>query len=335
MPPVPCSCGDCWWPWGFRGAWWAAAIFAVHPVNVESVAWIAERKNLLAMAFAIPAFHAFVNWTDSGHSKNYWAAMGFFVLALAAKASVVALPALIATVVCGCASLSQPLPALSRRLPLVGTGLIAILAMLSWSWAGVHASHEKLWRDQLAKFPNTSLAHNILGTILSGRGKLRQAEEHFRQASALEPKDPIILTNLGTVTIDQGRAAEAAEFLGQAMRTRFGDPRAYISNSTLRIKGGDLEAGLDLLKEAAGRYPENTEVTSAAGASLLLADRPAEAIPFLIQCEQIEPRNAFVKWDLARAYEALGRRERARNYRRAALHLNPDLDGYRLPSGGR
>jgi protein O-mannosyl-transferase len=48
------------------GAYWAALLFAVHPVNVESVAWIAQRKNTLSMIFFVASIYFFVRTRWSG-----------------------------------------------------------------------------------------------------------------------------------------------------------------------------------------------------------------------------------------------------------------------------
>jgi len=84
------------------GAWLAAVLFALHPVNVESVAWIAELKNVLAMGFYLGALRAFLNggWTSSATAnrwgrnewQSYLAALLLFLLALLSKGSAVVLP---------------------------------------------------------------------------------------------------------------------------------------------------------------------------------------------------------------------------------------------------
>lgn len=52
------------------GAWLAAAAFALHPVCVESVAWVTERKNTLSLVLCLLAAHAFLAWRDAREARQ-------------------------------------------------------------------------------------------------------------------------------------------------------------------------------------------------------------------------------------------------------------------------
>ena len=70
-----------------------AAIFAVHPAHVESVAWIAERKDVLSTLFWLLTTWSYLRFTDNTKNTNfYWLAVVFFAFGLAAKPMLVTLP---------------------------------------------------------------------------------------------------------------------------------------------------------------------------------------------------------------------------------------------------
>lgn len=69
-----------------------AALFAVHPLHVESVAWIAERKDVLSTLFALLSLWAYAAYARNGRRAAYLGALFWFALGLMSKPMLVTLP---------------------------------------------------------------------------------------------------------------------------------------------------------------------------------------------------------------------------------------------------
>ena len=70
----------------------AAALFALHPLNVETVVWIAERKNLLSMAFFLLALGAYRRYTLKPAGSRYAVVALLYALGLMAKPQIITFP---------------------------------------------------------------------------------------------------------------------------------------------------------------------------------------------------------------------------------------------------
>jgi protein O-mannosyl-transferase len=81
---------------GCTGLTWpslmVAALFALHPINVESVAWAAERKNTLSMTFFLLAMQAYGRYVKRSSARTYAAVAALFALGLMTKPEIITLP---------------------------------------------------------------------------------------------------------------------------------------------------------------------------------------------------------------------------------------------------
>lgn len=75
------------------GAWLAALLFALHPVHVESVAWITEQKNTLSLVLYLAAALVYLRFDATRSRRAYLGALGLFVLSLLCKTVTATLPA--------------------------------------------------------------------------------------------------------------------------------------------------------------------------------------------------------------------------------------------------
>ncbi len=109
------------------GAVWrsalVAALFALHPLHVESVAWVSERRDVLSTAFGLLAIAAYVGYARRGGAGRYALVMGLYALSLMSKAMLVTLPFALLLLDYWPLQHSQPGRRVLEKLPLVALAL--------------------------------------------------------------------------------------------------------------------------------------------------------------------------------------------------------------------
>jgi tetratricopeptide (TPR) repeat protein len=80
---------------GLPLAWLGGLIFAIHPVQVESVAWISELKNTLSLPPFLLAMCAWIDFEEHGKKSDYFLALGLFLAAMLCKPAMVMFPVVI------------------------------------------------------------------------------------------------------------------------------------------------------------------------------------------------------------------------------------------------
>lgn len=140
---------------GLRWAWLGGLIFAIHPMNVESVAYISELKNTLSLPFFILSCCAFIDFEESKWTRDYVLALGFFLAAMLAKISMMTFPFVILLYVWWKRGKICRIDIL-RVIPFL---LLSLALGATTYWSGIH--FEQLNPSHPAALPMGSLASRI------------------------------------------------------------------------------------------------------------------------------------------------------------------------------
>jgi tetratricopeptide (TPR) repeat protein len=223
-----------------------------------------------------------------------------------------------------------------RRAALAVAALgLAGLAVLSAVQVQVWRDTETLFRHALDLDPRCANCLNQLGIVESLRGRWELAAANFDRAAALRPDLPGIQGNLSVALLRSGRSAEAVRQLRSLLERYPDHPEVWNHLGAALIQEGKLEEARGYLIRAVDRTPSSPTALGNLGIALRRLERPAEAIPYLRRSLAIDPTAAVVRFELGRAYLAVGDAAAAREEAAALRRLDSALADRLSSSSGR
>jgi tetratricopeptide (TPR) repeat protein len=134
--------------------------------------------------------------------------------------------------------------------------VVSLLSVKTWSRGNLYADAWTLWNETLRSNPESSLAHNNIGSILAEQGKHQEALTHFSEALRVSPNREMPHYNMGVELAALGRNDEAMEQYEAALRIRPDFERALNNLGSLLAQKGRFEDAVRCWKKAVEIKPD-------------------------------------------------------------------------------
>ena len=210
----------------------------------------------------------------------------------------------------------------------VGAGVVAmVMILLAWesrSYAGIFINSKTLWTYTVRHNPEAWPAHNNLGSILEGEGRISEATEQYEEALILKPDYVEAHNNMGNVLLRTGRMTKAMDQYEQALRINPDYARAHNNLGALLLQTNRLPEAMEQFEQALKLKPDFAEAHNNLGLCLQKSGRVEEAVGQFEQALQLKPGNAETHYTLGKALMQTGRVVEAIQQYQESLRLRSD-----------
>jgi tetratricopeptide (TPR) repeat protein len=206
----------------------------------------------------------------------------------------------------------------------IGSGILVLIMMgLSYRQVGYWKSNVSLYDYTNEINPDNFLAHNNLGVILKGEGRLEEAISHFKAALERKPDSEDAHINLGSALDRLERHQEAMVHYEKALKINPKNPEAHNNLGIALISTGRGDEAVPHFEEALRFRPDYTEAHTNLGAALASKGEFERAVTHLRKALEVDPDNAEIHGNLGLAYLNMGKTEKALFHINASIRIKP------------
>jgi len=155
-------------------------------------------------------------------------------------------------------------------------------------------------------------------------GRLKEAEEIYRQVLVAQPENSDALYLLGTIASQLGRAEESIELIQQAIRIKPANADYHNNLGVILTSARQTEAAIDAYRKAIALKPNYPEALYNLGIALVELNRTEEAVDAFRRSNSHKPNAAGTLNALSLALRKLGKFEEAVDFSRQVLKLHPE-----------